>query len=394
MKLPNLRRPAAPAAGGTSGTVRMDRRTKNLTKRLKPGDVAVIDHVDLDRESAETLVRCRVAAVVNASSSTSGRYPNLGPEVIAAAGIPLVDRVGSGVFGTLSEGDRVTIDADGVVSRSDGSKVSGDVLDVHRAAALKSEARAGMTTQLESFTVNATEHLRREQELLLDGVGVPELHTRIEGRPVVLVTAGHGHARDLHALRHYLSEHRPVLIGVEGGADVLLEADLKPDVVVGHLDALSDRALRCGAEVVEQTGRTGRTTDAERLERLGVDVLRFGAGGAAEDLAMILADDRGARIIVTVGIHANLVEYLDGGRSSSASTFLARLRVGSKLIDAQAVAAVHRPRVGLPMLLLLLLAAAVALVLALSTTPVGSDWLEPVTSGLGALVDRIQELLP
>jgi uncharacterized membrane-anchored protein len=324
--------------------VRLDRRTKNLTKRLKPGEIAVIDHVDLDRVSAEALVDCRVAAVVNVADSISGRYPNLGPEILVEAGIPLVDGVGREVFSILHEGERVRLD-EGTLYRGHEVVAKGLSQDSKSVAEQMDDARAGLSTQLEAFTANTLEYLRREKDLLLDGVGVPEIHTPMEGKHVLIVVRGYDYRDDLVALKPYIREYRPVLIGVDGGADALVENGYVPDLIVGDMDSVKDDTLKSGAEVVVHAYRDGRAPGSERLERLGVESIEFPATGTSEDVAMLLADSKGASLIVAVGTHNSLVEFLDKGRSGMASTFITRLRVGAKLVDAKGVGRLYRSRV-------------------------------------------------
>jgi len=377
MKLPVLRKSAADPASGVSGVIRLDRRTKNLTKRLRPGDIALIDHLDIDRVSAEGLVASRVAAVVNVSASVSGRYPNLGPEIIAAAGIPLIDGVGAQVFATLNDGDVVRIE-NGVIYRKATVVGSGEVLDAERILQLMAQARSGLAAQLEAFTANTMEYLRRERALLLDGVGVPDIDTVLANRHVLLVVRGYDYREDLAALHHYIREYRPVLIGVDGGADALVEAGYTPDMVIGDMDSVSDSTLRSGAELVVHAYRDGRAPGLERIERLGQEAVVFPAAGTSEDVAMLLADSKGASLIVAVGTHATLVEFLDKGRSGMASTFLTRLRVGPKLVDAKGVSRLYRHRIHTWQLMLLLLAGMVALVVALAATPTGQGWLSVI----------------
>jgi uncharacterized membrane-anchored protein len=324
--------------------VRLDRRTKNLTKRLRPGEIAIIDHVDLDRVSAEALVDCRVGAVVNVADSISGRYPNLGPEILVEAGIPLVDGIGREVFSLLHEGERVRLH-DGVLYRGEEVVAKGIAQDSVTVAEAMDEARAGLSTQLEAFTANTLEYLRRERDLLLDGVGVPEIHTPMDGKHVLIVVRGYDYREDLVALRPYIREYRPVLIGVDGGADALVENGYVPDLIVGDMDSVKDETLKSGAEVVVHAYRDGRAPGSERLERLGVDSIEFPATGTSEDVAMLLADSKGASLIVAVGTHNSLVEFLDKGRSGMASTFITRLRVGAKLVDAKGVGRLYRSRV-------------------------------------------------
>ncbi|MEW1959989.1 putative cytokinetic ring protein SteA [Kineococcus sp. NPDC059986] len=352
------------------GTVRVDRRTKRLTKRLKPGDIAVIDHLDLDRVSAEALVACAPAAVVNASRSTSGRYPNLGPGILVEAGIPVLDDVGTDLVAELSEGtkallvgDRLQVDG---VDVATGRRLTADVV-----AADMEVARAGLSLQLEAFAANTMEYLRRERELLLDGVGVPDIRTDLDGRYVLIVVRGYHYKEDLVTLRPYVREYKPVLIGVDGGADAILEAGYKPDLIVGDMDSVSDAALRCGAEIVVHAYRDGRAPGLERVRSLGIDAVVFPATGTSEDVAMLLADDKGATLIAAVGTHVTLVEFLDKGRAGMASTFLTRLRVGGKLVDAKGVSRLYRSRVSDVQVLVLVLAGVLALVAALLVTPTG-----------------------
>jgi uncharacterized membrane-anchored protein len=367
MKLPVLRRTRETELPGIHGVVRLDRRTKNLTKRLRPGDIAVIDHVDLDRVSAEALVACRVAAVVNVSDSISGRYPNLGPEILVEAGIPLLDAIGREVFSILREGEIVRIDA-GVLYRDTEEIAKGIPHDSASVAELMDEARAGLSTQLEAFTANTMEYLRRERDLLLDGVGVPEIDTPIDGRHVLIVVRGYDYRDDLTALRPYIREYRPVLIGVDGGADALVESGYQPDIIVGDMDSVRDSTLKGGAEVVVHAYRDGRAPGWERLANLGVEATIFAAAGTSEDVAMLLADSKGASLIVAVGTHNSLVEFLDKGRSGMASTFITRLRVGAKLVDAKGVSRLYRSRVSTLQVAILILAGLFALGVAFVAT--------------------------
>ena len=371
--LPRRSRPAPEP--GVTGVVRVDPRTKDLTKRLQPGEIAVIDHLDIDKVSAEALVACRPAAVVNAAASTSGRYPNLGPEIIVSAGIPLVDDVGQAVMSQLTEGRRVRVDEGRVLlqeGRTSEKEVAvGTVQTEETVAAAMEEARAGLSVQLESFAANTMEYLRKERELLLDGVGVPDVRTRLDGRQVLIVVRGYHYKEDLVTLRPYIREYRPVIIGVDGGADAVIAAGYKPEMIVGDMDSVSDKALTSGAEIVVHAYRDGRAPGLERVRRLGVEPVVFPATGTSEDVAMLLADDKGASLIVAVGTHATLVEFLDKGRAGMASTFLTRLRVGGKLVDAKGVSRLYRQRISNLQLAVLVLAGLLALGVALASTSAG-----------------------
>jgi len=396
VRLPS-RRPRPVAASGQQSTARLDRRTKNLTARLRPGDVAVIHHEDLDRVSGEALVACGVSAVVNAAASISGRYPNLGPEILLTAGIPVLDRVGEAVFDDLSEGEPVRLDgADLVVTREGGDVVvaSGVVLDPESVAEAMVEARAGLSEQLEAFATNTLEFLKRERDLLLDGVGVPDVRTRIAGRHVLIVVRGHRYKEDLAALRPYIREYRPVLLGVDGGADALREAGYRPDMIVGDMDSVSDEVLRGGAEVVVHAYPDGRAPGLARVEDLGVEAVLFPAAGTSEDVAMLLADEKDASLIVAVGSHLTLEEFLDKGRAGMSSTFLTRMRVGGKLVDAKGVSRLYRSRIRTSSLLLLVLATLVTLAIALGLSPASQAYGDLFADSWGDFVFWIGGLLP
>ncbi|GAA1900232.1 putative cytokinetic ring protein SteA [Actinomadura bangladeshensis] len=361
---------------GVTATARLDRRTKDLTKRLQPGDIAVIDHVDLDRVSAEALVSCEVGAVVNVAPSISGRYPNLGPQILIEAGIPLLDDVGPEIFTRLREGDQVRVEGP-AVHRGEDVVAKGTEQTAGTVETALTEAKAGLASQLEAFVANTMEYVKRERDLLIDGVGVPDVTTGIAGRHALIVVRGYHYREDIATLRPYIREYRPVLIGVDGGADALLEAGYRPDMIVGDMDSVSDDALTCGAEIVVHAYRDGRAPGLKRVHELGQEAVVFPATATSEDIAMLLADDKGATLIVAVGTHANMVEFLDKGRAGMASTFLTRLRVGSKLVDAKGVSRLYRSRISTWSLLFLVLGAFIAIVTAVAMSPAG-DVISPL----------------
>ncbi|GGM43083.1 putative cytokinetic ring protein SteA [Promicromonospora citrea] len=373
-----------PAPGATvHGPARIGARTKELTSRLNPGDVAVIDHVDIDRVAADALVAAGPVAVLNAAPSTSGRYPNTGPNILVEAGIVLVDDLGPAVMGIEEHAQVSVVDGDVVVG---GEVVASGKLQTERTvAANMAAAREGLSAEIERFAENTMTYLRRERDLLLDGVGVPDIRTSIEGRHVLIVVRGYHYREDLALLRSYIRENRPVLIGVDGGADAILDAGWQPDMIVGDMDSVSDRALACGAEIVVHAYRDGKAPGLERVKALGVEPVVFPATGTSEDITMLLADDKGAELIVAVGTHATLVEFLDKGRAGMASTFLTRLRVGGKLVDAKGVSRLYRTRISNIQLTLLSGAGVAAVLAALASTSAGQTFF----GLMGARVDDV-----
>jgi uncharacterized membrane-anchored protein len=388
VKLATLIRPRRTALPGLSGTARVDGTDRHpatrelgareVARRLKPGDIAVLDHLDLDKVTAQLLVAARPAAVVNAAPSISGRYPNLGPEIIVEAGIPLLDRVGSEALLGLVDGERLRLDGD-TLYRDETPVARGQLLTADGVAVAMERARDGLTFQLRAFAANASEHLVSERDLLLDGTGVPQVRTSFEGRPAVVVVGGSGWKEDLKGLRGYLREANPVLVGVDSGADALIELGHTPDLVIGDLTDVSDAALTCGAEVVLHVTRGGRAPAGERLADLGVESVAFVAEGSGQDLALLLADTAGATAIVLAGAHTTLREFVDHSRDDMPGTFLTRLRVGAKLIDARAVAAVYRRHLAVWPLVVFLMLAVAGLVAALVLT--GTDAFDGTTVG-------------
>lgn len=362
----------SPSSRPVSGIARMGRRTKDLTKRLAPGGVAVIDHEDIDRVAAEALVEKEPAAVLNVARSTSGRYPNAGPQILVDAGITLVDDCGPDLFEHVHEGQQLLIDGDRITD-GDHELAVGMRQDQHTVAEALERSREGLSEQLELFARNTMEYMLREKDLLLDGVGAPEVATRLHGRPVLIVVRGYHYKEDLATLRPFVRENHPVLIGVDGGADAVIEAGFRPDMIIGDMDSVSDRALRSGAELVVHAYRNGRAPGLERLADLDLDdqAIVFSAAGTSEDIAMLLADEKGASVIVTVGSHGTLEEFLDKGRAGMSSTFLTRLRVGSKLVDAKGVSRLYRQRISTLQLVLLGVAGLLALSVAMWSTPGG-----------------------
>ena len=353
---------AVPGEGVVIGRARVDRRTKSLIPRLQPGEIAVIDHEDLDRVAAEGLILAKAGAVVNAARSSTGRYPNLGPLLLAAAGIPVVDDVGMGVLTAVREGH--VLEVDDIEVRRDGNVVAKGVR--HTLESLEAQletARQSIGDELERFAENTLEYLRRERHLLTDSPALPDLDVDLAGRHVLIVVRGGADARaDLAALGAYIKEMRPVMIAVDGGADVLLDGGHRPDIIIGDFDSVSTNALQVGSQLVVHAYPGGSAPGAPRLQELALRHSTFEAAGTSEDVAMLLAYEKRAELIVAVGTHASMIEFFDKGRAGMASTFLVRLKVGPILVDAKGVSRLYQSRVRTRDMMLLVVAALFAMV--------------------------------
>ncbi|GAB4587156.1 putative cytokinetic ring protein SteA [Nocardia sp. IFM 10818] len=368
---------------GITGMARIDRNTRRLLQRVGPGDIVVLDEMDLDRLTADRLVQAGVAVVVNASPSISGRYPNLGPEVLVANGIQLLDAVSSDVFTKIKDGAKVRVDngvvyADKVTKKEPEALVEGIELTEAGIAERMIEARNGLADHLEAFAGNTIEFIRTESSLLIDGIGVPDVELDMRKRHVVVVGDGPEHAEELKRIKPFIKEYAPILIGVGRGADTLTRNGYRPDLIVGDPEEITATTLKCGAEVILPADTDGHAKGLERIQDLGIGATTFPSSGAPADLALLLADHHGAALIVTAGAAASLDDFFDRGRrDSNPATFLTRLKIGTKLMDAKAVAALYRHRGSGWAVALVVLAALVALIVAMLATHLGSevvDW--------------------
>lgn len=365
MKMSTLLTRNASTRPGVTGTARVDRDIDRLLRRVGPGDIVVLDAQDLDRITADALVEANIAGVVNASPSISGRYPNLGPEVLVANGVVLIDEAGPDVFKKIKDGARIRLNNGGVYSGDRRIAVGTERNDqeIHE---LMHDAKSGLVAHLEAFAGNTIEFIRSESPLLIDGIGIPNVDVDLHRRHVVIVAEEPDAAEDLKALKPFIKEYQPVLVGVGAGADVLRKAGYRPALIVGDPDKMSVEVLRSGAQVVLPADADGHAAGLERIQDLGVGAMTFPAAGSAADLALLLCDHHGASLIVTAGHTASIEEFFDRSRQrSNPSTFLTRLKVGEKLVDAKAVATLYRSRVSGGAIALLVLAMLVAVVVAL-----------------------------
>ena len=351
-----------------TGRARLDKRTKHLVRRLSADDIAIVDHSDLDRVSAEELVESGVRVVVNVAESQTGRFPNPGPLLLVRGGVRLIDAPGADLFETVSEGESLTVRGAGLY-RNGACIATGSVRTEDELARALADQQTRVTKSLEAFAENTLRHLREEGSLLSGELEFPPLATRFRDRHALVVARGPGHRRDLRIVRPYVRDFKPVLVAVDGGADALIEAGYKPDVIVGDMDSVSDRALSCGAELVVHAYRGGDAPGAGRLESLGLPFATVRAPGISEDVALLLAHERGAELIVAVGTHFNLLEFLERDRAGMSSTFVTRLKVGENLIDAKGVSRLVSRRVGLWPIAVLILVAIGAIVTAVVASP-------------------------
>lgn len=392
MKMPALLARNTEELPGVTGIARIDKNTKRLLNRVGPGDIAILDEVDLDRVTADALVEANVVAVVNASRSITGRYPNLGPEVLVASGIVLLDDVGPEIFKRVKDGAKVRVNDDRLFV-GERRLALGTELDERDIADIMIGAKAGLVDHLEAFSGNTIEFIRSESPLLIDGVGVPEIDVDVAGRHVVIVGEGADRAADLRSLKPFIKEYQPVMVGVGTGADTLMKAGYKPSIIVGDPENLKTATLKSGAQLVLPADTDGHASGLERIQDLGIGATTFPAAGSAGDLALLLTDYHGADLIVTVGYPGSLDDFFDRSRrESNPSMFLTRLKVGQKLVDAKAVATLYRSRVSGAAIACVVLAALVAVIAALMLSNAGTDITDWIVMQWNALLDWAREV--
>ncbi len=375
MRMPALLTRSTETLSGISGIARVDRNTSKLLRRVGPGDIVVLDELDLDRSTADALVEAGVSAVINTAPSISGRYPNLGPEVLVANGITLVD-TGADAFRKIKDGAKVRLD-EGSVYAGEKVLVEGIELAESDISEKMIAAKNGLADHLEAFAGNTIEFIRTESALLIDGIGVPDIELDVRNRHVVVVSDGPSHVEDLKHIKPFIKEYAPILIGVGAGADTLVKAGYKPDLIVGNPDNITTKTLKSGAEVILPADTDGHAEGLDRIQDLGIGATTFPSAGSPSDLALLLAEHHGASLIVLAGAAATLDEFFDRGRrDSNPATFMTRLKVGPKLVDAKAVATLYRTRISSGAIALVILAALVAIIVAVGASDLGAEWID------------------
>jgi uncharacterized membrane-anchored protein len=354
------------------GKICVDYKTKNLIKRIQPGQIAVISHPDLDEVAAESLVEAKVKAVINAEPSITGKYPNLGPEVLLKAGIPLIDNVGKQIM-NLADNEIIFIKKNTIFY---GNKPigKGETMTPERLELLLENTQKNVNGELNKFVSNTLLYAIKEKELILNKVNYPRIRTVFQGKHVVVVVRGQGYKDDLLAIKPYILDVKPVLVAVDGGADALIELGFRPHLIIGDMDSVSDSALKSDAELLVHAYLDGKAPGIERLKKLGVEYTVFPVAGTSEDAALLLAHANGAELIVAVGTHSNMIDFLEKGRAGMASTVLVRIKVGAKLVDAKGVSKLYRPKVNAIQIAQVLIAGIIPIFIVFSISPILSQF--------------------
>lgn len=356
------------------GIAKIDKRTKDLVKRLQSGDIAIISHQDIDAVAAESLIQTGIKVVINVNKSMSGLYPNPGPQILMDKGISIIDVADEVIMKQIKEGDLITIIEDKIYC-NDELIVTGHMLTLTDIDEKMAEAKGNLEGQLEKFVENTLDYAKREKDIILGKLNMPQISTYLKEKQVLVVVRGKNYREDLYTIRSYIREVKPVLIGVDGGADALVECGYQPDIIVGDMDSISDKTLASGAEIIVHAYPNGKAPGLQRVKELGLEAKVFPAPGTSEDIAMLLAFEEGANLIVAVGTHSNMIDFLEKGRKGMSSTFLVRLKVGAILVDAKGVSSLYRTRMKFKYVILIGMAATIPLMILLSTSPIAKQYL-------------------
>lgn len=352
-----------------TGIVRIDKKTKDLAKRIKPGEIAIIDHKDIDAVAAESLIEAKIKLVINLDKSISGKYPNLGPQRLLDGDVPILDNVEENLFEMLKDGDEIKIINDEIYKDEQpigkGTWITKELLDIQ----IK-DAKKNISMELDKFIENTLEYAKKEKDIILNGISIPFIKTKIKDRQVIVVVRGQNYKEDLSILQSYIKEENPILIGVDGGADALIEFGYTPQIIVGDMDSVSDHALKTCDEIIVHAYPNGKAPGMDRINKLGLHAMVIPAPGTSEDIAMLIAYEKGADLIVALGSHSNMIDFLEKGRKGMASTFLVRLKIGSKLIDAKGVNKLYHTGVKIKYIFALVLSALLPIVIIAMYSPI------------------------
>lgn len=320
------------------GRVEADRSTKQLLQRIRPGSIAVIEHDDLDELAIRGLLAAKVRAVINTGKTTTGTFENRAGILLLDEGLPLMETAPES-FELLNGNSEIIITENGI----DLGHAWIPCRRFTRQTWLEAyhAARKAEPVQLREFIDNTLWYANQEKEWLINPLTRPSIRTELAGKHALIVIRGSGYKEDLAALQAYIQREDPILIGVDGGADALLDFGYAPQLIIGDMDSVTDRALCSGAELIVHSYINGEAPGLQRLHRLHLSGALLPSGGTSEDAALLLAYDGGCDQIVTVGLHSHMQDFLEKGRKGMGSTWLVRMKVGSKLIDARGISRLY-----------------------------------------------------
>jgi len=350
------------------GYIKKDIKTKNLIKRLKPGDVPVLLHEDIDEVAAYSLIDKKVKLVINCAKSFTGKYPANGVKILIENNVEIIDDMGQEFYDNLNEGDIIEIEQNKIYINKEYI-CDAKYLDVQEFNKMYTESYKNMEQILEHFIQNTLEYAKQEKWFILSSLELPDIKVNMFDKHVLVVTRGIDFKKDIKAIKNYIFEVKPIIIAVDGAADALIEEGFLPHIILGDMDSVSEKALLSCKEIIVHSYTNGHAPGLKKVKELGLEAKTIACPGTSEDVALLLAYEKGAELIVSVGSHSNIVDFLEKGRKGMASTFLVRLKVGPKLVDAKGVSRLYSEKFNLKYFIMLFLAALIPLFAILLTTP-------------------------
>lgn len=332
---------------GLHGVLRDCTASGRGLKRLREGDIAVIDAPDITRQLSQRILAAKPAAVINLARFTTGAVPNFGPLMLLDADILLVEGAGVELSQGMRDGKRARILEDGAIAHGEKTIGSGAVVTRAMAEERFGEAQEGLVDHMEAYFGNTIQFIHSEAPLLIDGLGIPDTGVDLHGKKVLIAAPGNNHRNQIKLLRNFIREYEPVIIGVDDAADTLVELGHTPDLIVGNPANIGADTLRSGARVILPAEPDGHAIGLERIQDLGIGAMTFPAAtDSAIDLALLLADYHGAELIVNAGTALDLDAIFADSPQAAPAALLTRTKVGAKLVDAQAIANLYTVRSG------------------------------------------------
>jgi uncharacterized membrane-anchored protein len=311
--------------------------TKELIKNLEPIDIPVIYHEDIDEVAAYSLLNKKVKAVINCKKSLTGKYPAKGANILIKKGVIILDNLGEDFFNSIKSKDYINIIGKGLYINNNIYSDNITVLNEWNINQMIQKSNTRFNTELKNFINNTLEYAEKEKDIFVDPVIFPPISLEIANKQVLIVARGNDYINDLKTIKKYIEVKKPVLIGVDGGGDGLLSIGYTPDIIIGDMDSVSDECLYKTKEIIVHAYINGYAPGMGRIKKLGLKAKIFPFPGTSEDVAMLLAYENNAELIVAIGTHSNAIDFFEKGRNGMASTMLVRLKIGSKLIDAKGV---------------------------------------------------------
>lgn len=318
------------------GIIKKGSKTKALIKYLNSNDIAVLNHNDIDELAAYALINSGISIILNTGLCMTGKYNSKGTSILIKNGIKLYEVKVS--YELFNDGDYVCIrDKDLIINKY--NIFTNACTNVNEAYVRKYTelSNTNANKELINFINNTLSYANEEKDKILFETSYPNINIKIKGRDVLIVVRGSFCESDLMALKSYIEFYKPVIIGVDGGADLLINNGYVPDILIGDMDSVSDLGIYRSKEIILHAYKNGYCPCKDRVDKMNVKYKILSMLGTSEDIAMLMAYDMGAEQIVLLGGHKCMYDFMEKGRKGMGSTLLTRIKIGEKLIDFKGI---------------------------------------------------------